>query len=132
MFMGDSGSLTLGFVIAVLAIHAVDQKYITPVTVLLLTAVPILDTLVVMLQRIRRGQNPFSPDKTHIHHIILKQHYKNVAKTTKILILLQVVFTYIGLGFKVRDDIIILVMFVILFLLFYSILTPKKKGLIKK
>lgn len=126
MFMGDSGSLTLGFIIAILAIHAVDQAYITPVTVLLLTAVPILDTLVVMIRRIRRKQNPFKADKTHIHHIILKLHYNNIVKTTKILILLQVVFTYIGLGFKVRDDILILGIFIILFLLFYSMLTPKQ------
>lgn len=126
MFMGDSGSLTLGFVIAVLSIHSVEKVYITPVTILLLTAVPILDTLVVMLRRIRHGQNPFQPDKTHIHHIILKQHYNNVAKTTKILILLQVVFTYIGLGFKVRDDFVILTIFILLYVLFYSMLTPKR------
>jgi len=126
MFMGDSGSLTLGFVIALLSIHAIKQGYITPATVLLLTAVPILDTLVVMFRRIRRGQNPFQPDKTHMHHILLKQHYNNVAKTTKILILLQIVFTYIGLGFKVRDDFIILTIFILLYVLFYSMLTPKR------
>lgn len=117
IFMGDSGSLTLGFVIAVLSIHSVEKDYITPTTVLLLTAVPILDTLVVMLRRIRNGQNPFKADKTHIHHIILKQHYQNVAKTSKLLILLQAVFTYIGLGFKVRDDLIILTIFIMLFIL---------------
>lgn len=126
LFMGDSGSLTLGFVIAVLSIHSVQEGYITPVTVLLLAAVPILDTLVVMIRRIRRGKSPFNPDKSHIHHVILKQHYNNVPKTTKILVLLQVVFVYIGLGFKVRDDLIILGVFIILFLLFYNILTPKK------
>jgi len=126
LFMGDSGSLTLGFVISVLSIHSVQMDYISPVAVLLLTAVPILDTLIVMIRRIRRGKNPFHPDNTHIHHIILKLHYNDVAKTTKILILLQVVFVYIGLGFKVRDDLMILIMFGLLFLLFYILLTPKK------
>ena len=127
LFMGDSGSLTLGFVIAVLSIHSVQMQYIAPVTVLLLTAVPILDTLIVMIRRIRRGKNPFHPDKTHIHHIILNLHYKDVPKTTKIIILLQIVFVYIGLGFKVRDDLVILVMFLLLFILFYSLLTPIKR-----
>lgn len=131
IFMGDSGSLTLGFVIAVLSIHSVEKDYITPTTVLLLTAVPILDTLVVMLRRIRNGQNPFKADKTHIHHIILKQHYQNVSKTSKLLILLQAVFTYIGLGFKVRDDLVILTIFIMLFILFYALLTPKKNKLKK-
>lgn len=127
IFMGDSGSLTLGFIIAILSIHSVDKNYITPATILLLTAVPILDTLVVMLRRIINGHNPFHADKTHIHHIILKQHYQNVAKTSKLLILLQIVFTYIGLGFKVRDDLVILTIFVLLFILFYNILTPVRK-----
>lgn len=125
IFMGDSGSLTLGFVIAVLSIHSIKEEYITPVTVLLLTAVPILDTLVVMLRRILNQQNPFEADKTHIHHIILKHHYNNVPKATSILILLQMVFTYIGLGFKVRDDLVILTIFILLFILFYNMLTPK-------
>jgi len=131
LFMGDSGSLTLGFVIAVLSIHSVQMEYITAVTVLLLCAVPILDTLIVMIRRMRRGKNPFHPDKSHIHHILLKQHRNNVPKTTKILILLQIVFVYIGLGFKVRDDIIILVLFIILFILFYFILDASQKKFIK-
>lgn len=126
LFMGDSGSLTLGFVIAVLSIYSIQMEYVTPVTVLLLTAVPILDTLIVMIRRIRNGKNPFHPDKSHIHHIILKQHYSNVPKTVKILVLLQAVFVYIGLGFKVRDDLIILIVFIMLFVLFYTLLTPKK------
>jgi UDP-GlcNAc:undecaprenyl-phosphate GlcNAc-1-phosphate transferase len=126
IFMGDSGSLTLGFVIVVLAIHAVSENYITPVSILLLTAVPILDTLIVMLRRIVKGKNPFSPDKTHLHHIVLKQQLKNVPKTTKVLILMQAIFTYIGLGFKVRDDIVILGVFAMLFTLFYVMFTVKR------
>jgi len=128
MFMGDSGSLTLGFMIAILSIHSINEEYITPITVLLLTAVPILDTLIVMVRRLLNRQNPFKPDKTHIHHIILKQHYDNIPKTSIILILLQTIFTYIGLGFKARDDVMILIMFVMLFILFYIILTPNKKN----
>jgi UDP-GlcNAc:undecaprenyl-phosphate GlcNAc-1-phosphate transferase len=126
LFMGDSGSLTLGFIIVILSIHSVQKGYIAPVTVLLLTAVPILDTLIVMIRRLRRRKNPFHPDKSHIHHIILKQHYKNVSKTTKILILLQIVFIYVGLEFKVKDDLVILTMFILLFVLFYYLLTPTK------
>lgn len=127
MFMGDNGSLTLGFIIVILSIHSINKEYITPVTILLLTAVPILDTLIVMVRRLLNRQNPFKPDKTHIHHIILKQHYNNVPKTTIILILLQTVFTYIGLGFKARDDLMILTIFIMLFILFYIMLTVKKK-----
>jgi len=59
VFMGDSGSLTLGFIISVLAILSI--KYIHPIIVLYLAAIPLLDTLVVMVRRIKRGKSPFFP-----------------------------------------------------------------------
>lgn len=127
IFMGDTGSLTLGFVIVVLSIYSINKNYVSAVSILLLTAVPILDTLIVMTRRISQKQNPFSPDKTHIHHIILRQQNNNVKRTSMILIFLQMIFVYIGLGFKVRDDIYILVVFIMLFLLFYFLLTTNKK-----
>lgn len=128
IFMGDTGSLSLGFVIVVLSIYSINSNYISAVSVLLLAAVPILDTLIVMFRRISQKKNPFKADKTHIHHVILFQQNKNVRKTSLILILLQLIFVYIGLGFKVRDDIYILGVFIMLFILFYLLLTAKIRG----
>ncbi|MCG3697526.1 undecaprenyl/decaprenyl-phosphate alpha-N-acetylglucosaminyl 1-phosphate transferase [Aliarcobacter butzleri] len=125
IFMGDTGSLSLGFVIVVLSIYSINSNYISAVSVLLLAAVPILDTLIVMFRRISQKKNPFKADKTHIHHVILFQQNKNIRKTSLILILLQLIFVYIGLGFKVRDDIYILGVFIMLFILFYLLLTTK-------
>lgn len=125
IFMGDTGSLTLGFIIVILSIHSINKNYLSAVSILLLTAVPILDTLIVMTRRISQKQNPFSPDKTHIHHIILRQQSNNVKRTSIILIFLQMIFVYIGLGFKVRDNIYILGVFIMLFILFYLLLTIK-------
>lgn len=127
IFMGDTGSLSLGFVIVVLSIYSINSNYISAVSVLLLAAVPILDTLIVMFRRISQKKNPFKADKTHIHHVILFQQNKNVRKTSLILILLQLIFVYIGLGFKVRDDIYILGVFIMLFILFYLLLTIKTR-----
>ncbi len=126
IFMGDSGSLTLGFVLVLLSVYAIKQHYITAVSVLLLAALPILDTLIVMVRRVVNKQNPFKADKTHIHHIILKQQNRHVVRTVILMGVWQMLFTYIGLGFKVRDDIYILILFFLCFLLFYFILTPKK------
>ncbi len=125
IFMGDTGSLSLGFVIVVLSIYSINQNYVSAVSILLLAAVPILDTLIVMVRRISQKKNPFKADNTHIHHVILFQQHKNVRKTSTILILLQLIFVYIGLGFKVRDDIYILGVFMMLFVLFYLLLTTK-------
>jgi UDP-GlcNAc:undecaprenyl-phosphate GlcNAc-1-phosphate transferase len=126
IFIGDSGSLTLGLVIGICSIYAINHGYITPSSVLLLAAVPILDTLIVFTRRILNKQNPFDADRKHIHHVFLKQQ-KSVPRSSLLLILLQFIFTYIGLGFKVRDDILILVIFVLFFILFYFLLTPSKK-----
>jgi len=104
IFMGDSGSLTLGFIIAILAI--LSLKYIHPIVVLYLTALPVLDTLVVTIRRKRRGKPIFAPDNTHLHHILLKYigekdekgHIKNGnRRTIWILALFQLIFSSIGL-----------------------------------
>lgn len=126
IFMGDSGSLTIGFLIVVLSVYAILIGRLTPASLLLIAAVPILDTLVVMTRRIRKGLSPFSADKTHIHHLLLRQQQRDVKRTVLLLGAIQLLFTYIGLGFKVRDDIVILGMFGLLFFVFYFLFTPKK------
>ncbi len=126
IFMGDSGSLVLGLFIAIISVHSIKHDYISPISVLLLAAVPILDTLIVLIRRISRGKNPFAADRTHIHHIIFGQQRKNVKVTVLILALIQLLFTSIGLGFKVRDDLVSLIVFILMLTVFYLLLTPKK------
>ncbi len=77
IFMGDSGSLFLGFSLAVVSILLTQNDTyrvpcMLPVLVLL---IPIFDTIRVMFFRIFRGRNPFKADKTHIHHLIVRQRY---------------------------------------------------------
>jgi UDP-GlcNAc:undecaprenyl-phosphate GlcNAc-1-phosphate transferase len=128
IFMGDNGSLTLGLIIAIVAIYAVNQHYVTPISTLMLAALPMLDTFIVMSRRIISKQSPFSADKLHIHHIILRQQKNDTRRTVLILGLLQFICSYIGLGFKIRDDILILGLFVMILILFYMFLNPKKRG----
>jgi len=81
IFMGDTGSLVIGFLIAVLSIRllALDQgfnelpfhsKYI-PVVMGTIILIPLYDTIRVFTIRIINGKSPFSPDRNHIHHILL-------------------------------------------------------------
>jgi UDP-GlcNAc:undecaprenyl-phosphate GlcNAc-1-phosphate transferase len=73
VFMGDAGSQLLGFTIGVLSIRATQSAgspFSAALPVLLL-ALPILDTLSVMAQRLGEGRSPFSADKNHIHHKLL-------------------------------------------------------------
>ena len=75
VFMGDTGSLTIGLLLAVMAIHLsmsdpVKEKLFPGaiVTAFSFLLVPMLDVVRVVLHRLRNHQPPFLPDKNHIHH----------------------------------------------------------------
>lgn len=73
VFMGDSGSQILGFSAAVLAV-VLTQDHATPLSSalpLLLLGIPLMDTLMVMTQRLLEGRSPFRADRNHIHHRLL-------------------------------------------------------------
>lgn len=94
IFMGDSGSLTLGFVISVLAIRSLE--YIPAVSVLFIAAIPLLDTFVVMIRRKRNKKSMFSADKCHIHHLLHHFFNKDTKKTVIFLFILQSIYSLIG------------------------------------
>ena len=127
IFMGDSGSFSIGFIISLVVVYAISKEYITPMSTLLLAAVPILDTLIVMVRRLKNGHNPLRADKTHMHHRLLERFGKNTRKTVLLMGCLQAFFSYIGLGFKVRDDSMILLLYILSFVVFYTVLTPYKE-----
>jgi UDP-GlcNAc:undecaprenyl-phosphate/decaprenyl-phosphate GlcNAc-1-phosphate transferase len=78
IFMGDTGSLVLGFVIAVLCIRLMQVNVFVakpvlphaPIFVLGIVLIPVFDTLRVFSIRIWKGRSPFIADKTHIHHLL--------------------------------------------------------------
>lgn len=87
VFMGDAGSLSLGFVLAFMAI-AMSQgndACIRPITALLILAVPITDTLTIMTKRVIQGRSPFHPDRHHLHHIFMRYGLSRLS-TVKIII----------------------------------------------
>lgn len=133
IFMGDSGSLFLGFIISIVAV--LSLKYIHPISVFYLTALPIIDTIVVMLRRIRKKISPFSPDKTHIHHILLGFFSKKVKTTVIFLILMQCLFSIAGLMMANSSNKLTLgsysffafIAFIFIITLFYMVLTGMKR-----
>lgn len=76
IFMGDTGSLTLGYILSFFVIkycmHTDSETFQTDAAPILtafsILLVPCLDVIRVVIGRIRRGKNPFMPDKSHIHH----------------------------------------------------------------
>lgn len=95
MFIGDGGTLVIGtmlsiFVISVLgkntacAPYAENGMNLIAFTLSVL-AIPVFDTLRVMLSRIIRGSSPFRPDKTHLHHLFIELGFSHTGTTVSIL-----------------------------------------------
>lgn len=74
VFLGDSGSMLLGYLVAwaMIVSSQGSGSLMTPVLALWLVAIPLLDTLGTIARRIRRGTSPFEADNRHLHHYLLR------------------------------------------------------------
>lgn len=105
VFMGDTGSQFIGFMAAFLCIYLVQDVYVAlnPALPLLLLGLPILDTLMVMSQRIYSGKSPFSPDKRHIHHRLLAHGFTH-AEAVSCIYSLQALFLVSAFLLRYQSD----------------------------
>ena len=98
MFIGDAGTMMLGialcdFVMAILTNGSMAAKKLEPTRFCLIAyclavlAIPVFDTLRVMFGRISRGESPFSPDKTHLHHAFIDYGFHHLETSLLELIL---------------------------------------------
>jgi len=92
IFMGDVGSLLVGFILAVLTTFTLSTKFHTPdifvnkpVYILALFAFPFMDTLRVFILRGISGISPFKADKKHLHHKLLNYGYTHIQSTLIII-----------------------------------------------
>jgi UDP-N-acetylmuramyl pentapeptide phosphotransferase/UDP-N-acetylglucosamine-1-phosphate transferase len=121
IFMGDTGSLVLGFVISVLCIRLIQLNTETtngvlphvPVFAMSVVAIPVFDTLRVFAIRIWQGKSPFSPDRNHIHHLLTSNGWSH-SFTSKIICGVHALILAIGYFLK---DVTQLAGLLILFLL---------------
>ncbi|HRO55613.1 MAG TPA: MraY family glycosyltransferase [Nitrosomonas europaea] len=98
VFLGDNGSMLLGFVITWLLIDLSQgsNRAMTPVTALWLFSVPLMDTISIMLRRIWQHKSPFEPDHNHLHHILLNAGYR-VSDVIFAIVSIHLLFGLIGL-----------------------------------
>ena len=73
IFMGDTGSTFLGFVLATVSIQGLFKFYtiISFAVPFLMLGLPLFDTCFAIIRRISKGQNPMSPDRSHVHHRLI-------------------------------------------------------------
>ena len=135
LFMGDAGSLTLGYVISFLIIHMSVTNEVSPtlsnpymVIAFSTVLVPLLGVIRVVLHRLREHKNPFLPDKNHFHHKLLRTGMR-VRMVMVCIIAISAFFILLNSSLAWRVDITYL-FFLNLFC--WSILHIGLNGLIKR
>ena len=122
IFMGDSGSMFLGYIIAVIALLGFKNITLTSFIVpILLLAIPIMDTLFAIIRRLVNHKPIGMPDKNHFHHQLLKLNLSK-RKTVLIIYLIDLLFAIASIIYAVGNKLLGsnkygIIIYVILFIL---------------
>jgi len=118
VFMGDTGALVIGMMLGILAIHFINVNYSLPAmtpykfngsvgTAACIIIIPLVDTLRIVILRVSKGQSPFAPDKSHVHHAIMRLGMSH-SQTTLILGGVQILYIALAIIFIKFSDIYVL------------------------
>src|SRR5258705_6517834 len=143
IFMGDSGSLMIGLVNSILVIKFINVANSPLVAIPVQSAVavgfailivPLLDTLRVFSIRIYKGRSPFTPDRNHVHHLLLDRGLSHAAITFTCVGINIVFIAMAYLGKSLGPNYLLLIMLSISFaglgMLYYA--RPRRKMVIAK
>lgn len=110
MFVGDGGSLVIGLVLtydvfALLCSPTPAQRWVDNglsivALALAILCIPVFDTLRVMIARIIRGDGPFSPDKTHLHHLYIDMGFSHVGTSAFIILTNILIICIWAIGYR--------------------------------
>lgn len=133
IFMGDSGSMFLGYMISIISLlgykNVTFTSFIVPVFLL---AIPILDTLFAIVRRVVNHKPISMPDKNHLHHQFLKKNFSQ-RKTVLIIYAIDILFAIASIVYVLGDFeqgvmiYIILFILVLIFILKTDIIREHKK-----
>lgn len=125
VFMGDAGSMLIGFTVIWVLLQGTQgpKAQMNPVTALWLIAIPLMDMTCIMVRRIRKGVSPFKPDREHLHHICLRaglSSHQALILICSVAALLAAIG--IGLEYGAVPEWVSLLLFVSVFILYYQLL----------
>ncbi|MDG3088638.1 UDP-N-acetylglucosamine--undecaprenyl-phosphate N-acetylglucosaminephosphotransferase [Vibrio hannami] len=127
VFMGDSGSYFIGFTIIWLLVESTQfaapmtkEVSLRPVTALWITAVPVMDMVMVMLRRIGKRQSPLKADKLHLHHIFQRLGFSS-SKTLITIVSFSILCAAFGIYGELTavHEYVMLYLFVALFFVYF-------------
>ena len=123
IFLGDAGSMLLGFSIGFLAVYGSQQTpseiAFRPVTALWIIGLPLMDMVGIMARRIRKGQSPLRPDRNHLHHILMHAGFSPRESLCLMVMLgsLMMLIGVLGEYFHVHET-MMMVLFLSMFVLY--------------
>lgn len=122
IFLGDSGSLLLGYIVTGLIIITylnINNNGLDFAFLGYIYSVNIIDTLRVIVKRIKTNKNPFLPDKNHLHHIIFKNFSHEISVI--LMLLFSLISIIVGLLYIFISKTISTILFILTFIFLYNI-----------
>ena len=103
IFMGDSGSMFLGYIMGVIALLGYKSAFLTSLVIpLLIIAIPLLDVIFAIVRRKLKGESITKPDKCHIHHQLLRKNLSQKA-TVLIIYFVQLLFSFASIIYALHN-----------------------------
>ena len=131
LFLGDNGSLLLGFIISFILIYLANQKLVHPILLAWSIVIFVYEFLSINFIRLKNNQNPFKAGQDHLHHLLHKKT-KSIFFTNLFISLLNIIFFTFGYySFFEMSPLISFILFIILFIIFL-ILRDKYAQKLKK
>lgn len=117
IFIGDTGSMFLGFMISVIALLGYKLATITSLIIpVLLLFIPIVDTLLAIVRRLIKHEAIDKPDKEHLHHQLLKLT-SSQTKTVLIIYAINIIFSAITILYVLKDNTLAMILYVLVMML---------------
>ncbi len=138
IFMGDSGSMFLGYIISIICLLGFKNVTMTSLIIpMLLLAIPIMDTFFAIVRRIINHKPITMPDKNHLHHQLLRLNisHRNVVL---IIYLIDILFAIASIVYVLKDQILGIIIYSILFIIVFvlvlktNIIYGDRKGKCRK
>ena len=118
LFLGDSGSLLLGFIISFILIYLANQKFIHPILLAWSVAIFVYEFLSINIIRLKNKQNPFKAGTDHLHHRLFEKT-KSIFLTNFLITSFNITLFVIGyLSFLFINELVSLILFVLFFMIF--------------
>ena len=129
MFLGDSGSLLIGFIISFTLIYFSAQNLVHPILLAWSIVIFVYEFLSINLIRLKNKKNPFQAGQDHLHHILFSKT-KSLILTNLFIVLMNIFFFILGyLSFLFISPLASLILFIILFIFFLFIRNKYRKTL---